>query len=106
MRGQACDKVMRHKVGLLRLLCAGRGFNTLHLCAGLGMVCPMPTMMCASVEVGNRMWTTNRIAWCHEAVMSGRVLRMAICVRLEAVAGAPVSRYDETNKRDHVACLL
>ena len=51
--------------------------------------------LCLSVEVGNHMWTTNRIAWCHEAVMSGRVLRMAICVR-----------HDETNKHDHVVCLL
>ena len=28
MRGQACLKVMRHKVALLRLLRAGRDFDT------------------------------------------------------------------------------
>ena len=39
MRGQACLKVMRHKVALLRLLRAGWDFDTLHLCARLGMLC-------------------------------------------------------------------
>ena len=85
MRGQACLKVMRHKVALLRLLRAGRDFDTFAFVCSVGNVVPlrddlwsadsfgggvrstgrkrgsMSTMMCASVQVGNRMWTTKRV---------------------------------------------
>jgi len=106
MRGQACLQVMRHKVALLRLLRAGRDFDTLHLCARLGMWCFLRDDLWSTDSFGGGVRSTGRkrgsmstmmCAFCpgrkskvdesrSRAVMSGVLYSYAMC---DAGGGAP-----------------